>query len=266
MDDHSIPIVILCGGRGTRMGEATQLLPKPLQLIGNRPMLWHVMKIYGSQGFANFVLATGWLGEEIKRYFLHYHALTSDFTIELGKPDRIEYLSSLDEGNWRVTCVDTGIDAMTGARVRRASEHLAGGPIMVTYGDGLGPVDIPKLLAFHRDHGRLATVTSVRPPGRFGELIIDQDGMITEFAEKPQTSAGTINGGFMVFEKEAIERYIPAGDESIMLEREPMNDLAHDGQLMAFEHDGFFQPMDTQRERQLLEDLWKTGNAPWKTW
>ena len=128
MDDRSIPIVILCGGRGTRMGEATQLLPKPLQPIGNRPMLWHVMKIYGSQGFTNFVLATGWLGEEIKRYFLHYHALTSDFTIELGKPDRIEYLSSLDEGNWRVTCVDTGMDSMTGARVRRASAAPDRGP------------------------------------------------------------------------------------------------------------------------------------------
>ena len=263
---ESIPIVILCGGRGTRMGEATQLLPKPLQLIGNRPMLWHVMKIYGSQGFVNFVLATGWLGEEIKRYFLHYHALTSDFTIELGKPDRIEYLSSLDEGNWRVTCVDTGIDSMTGVRVRARQRASRRGPDHGHLRRRAGPVDIPKLLAFHRDHGRLATVTSVRPPGRFGELIIDQDGMITEFAEKPQTSAGTINGGFMVFEKEAIERYIPAGDDSIMLEREPMNDLARDGQLMAFEHDGFFQPMDTQRERQLLEDLWKTGNAPWKTW
>ena len=137
---------------------------------------------------------------------------------------------------------------------------------MVTYGDGLGPVDIPKLLAFHRDHGKLATVTAVRPPGRFGELIIDQDGLITEFAEKPQTSAGTINGGFMVFEKAAIERYIPADDESIMLEREPMNDLARDGELMAFGHEGFFQPMDTQRERQLLEDLWKSGAAPWKVW
>lgn len=266
MTDESIPIVILCGGRGTRMGEANPLLPKPLQLIGNRPMLWHVMKIYGSQGFGNFVLALGWLGEEIRRYFLQYHALTADFIIELGKPDEIEYLSELAEKNWRVTCVDTGIDAMTGARVRRATQHIPEGPIMVTYGDGLGPVDVPKLLAFHRDHGKLATVTAVRPPGRFGELVIDQDGLIAEFAEKPQTSAGTINGGFMVFEKEAIDRYIDASDETVMLEREPMNDLARDGQLMAFEHDGFFQPMDTLRERDLLEDLWRSGTAPWKTW
>jgi glucose-1-phosphate cytidylyltransferase len=257
--------VILCGGRGTRISEVNPVLPKPMLPIGGRPILWHIMKIYASHGCNDFVLALGWLGDEIRRFFLQYHALTCDFTIELGEPDRVEYLNGHPEEAWRVTCVDTGLDALTGTRVRRATRRLPDGPIMVTYGDCVGTIDVGALLAFHRGHGRLATVTAVHPAGRFGELVMKDDGTIVEFAEKPQTSTGSINGGFMVFEKEAIDRYIPA-DADVMLEREPMSALADDGELVAYEHEGFWQPMDTPRERQLLEDLWQSGEAPWKVW
>jgi glucose-1-phosphate cytidylyltransferase len=259
-----IPTIILCGGRGTRIREVSQVVPKPLLPIGGRPILWHIMKLYASQGHRDFVLALGWLGEEIRKFFLHYEALTCDFTIELGKPDSIEYLHEHPEHGWRVSCLDTGLDALTGTRVRRAARHLPDGPVMVTYGDCVGDVDVDALLAHHRAEGRLATVTAVRPPGRFGELRMDGT-QVLEFAEKPQTSTGSINGGFLVLEREAIERYIPA-DDDVMLEREPLSALAADGQLSAYEHTGFWQPMDTPREQELLERLWATGDAPWKLW
>jgi glucose-1-phosphate cytidylyltransferase len=263
--DRGIATVILCGGRGTRISEVNPLVPKPMLPIGDRPILWHIMKIYAGHGHTEFVLALGWMGEEIRRFFLDYQALTCNFTIELGAREQIEFLNGHPEENWRVTCIDTGADALTGTRVRRATRHLQDGPIMVTYGDCVGTIDIGALLRFHEDHGRLATVTAVRPPGRFGELIVDPDGAVSEFAEKPQTSGGSINGGFMVFEKEAIDRYIPDGAD-VMLEREPMSALAKEGQLVAFDHEGFWQPMDTPRERTLLEELWASGRAPWRVW
>jgi glucose-1-phosphate cytidylyltransferase len=264
VSDNKVPTVILCGGRGTRISEVNSLVPKPMLPIGSRPILWHIMKIYAAHGYSDFVLALGWLGDEIRRFFLQYQALTCDFTIDLGRPDQIQFLNGHPEATWRVTCMDTGIDALTGTRVRRATRHLDDGPIMVTYGDCVGTVDLRALLEFHRDHGKLATVTAVRPPGRFGELVMDDDTVV-EFAEKPQTSSGSINGGFMVFEKEAIDHYVPP-DGDVMLEREPMASLAKDGELVAFRHDGFWQPMDTPRERQLLEELWQTGAAPWQRW
>ncbi|HEX3794030.1 MAG TPA: glucose-1-phosphate cytidylyltransferase [Acidimicrobiales bacterium] len=262
---ESIPTVILCGGRGTRISEYNPTIPKPLVPIGNRPILWHIMKTYAHFGHNDFVLALGWLGEEIRRFFLQYEALTRDFTIEFGKHSGIEFLHSQPDDGWRVTCVDTGIESLTGTRVRRAAEHLKSGPIMVTYGDGVGPIDIDALLAYHRAKGKLATVTAVQPPSRFGELIVDSDGLCREFTEKPQTSTGAINGGFMVFEREALDRYFPA-DGDYMLEREPLNGLASDGQLAAFEHHGFWQCVDTPRERTLLDDLWESGQAPWQVW
>jgi glucose-1-phosphate cytidylyltransferase len=204
------------------------------------------------------------LGDEIRRFFLNYDALTSDFTVQLGNGGDVTFLDRHPDEGWSVTCIDTGIDALTGTRVRRAASRLSADRVMVTYGDGVGDIDIPALLAYHKAKGRLATVTAVRPPGRFGELCLDENGLVTEFAEKPQTSAGTISGGFMVFEREAIERYLP--DADVMLEREPLQALARDGQLAAYTHPGFWQPMDTPREHELLNQLWKSGEAPWKTW
>lgn len=262
---EGVPVVILCGGRGTRIGEASRLIPKPMLEIGGRPILWHVMKLYDTFGFTQFVLALGYLGDVIRRFFLHYEALTRDFTIDIGNPGEITYLQEQSELGWQVTCVDTGLDTLTGTRVRQAVSHLPDGPIMVTYGDGVGDIDLGALLAFHRSHGGLATITAVHPPGRFGELVISDDYRVDVFDEKPQTSSGEINGGFMVLEREAINRYVPAG-ENLMLEREPLNALARDGQLFAYKHDGFWQPMDTVRERDLLEGLWASGKAPWKLW
>jgi glucose-1-phosphate cytidylyltransferase len=262
---ETIPTVILCGGKGTRISEYNPTLPKPLVPVGNRPILWHIMKIYASYGHTEFVLALGHLGEEIRRFFLHYEAFTRDFTIEFGANAGIEYLHAQPDDGWRVTCVDTGTESMTATRVRLATAHLGSGPVMVTYGDGVGPVDIEALLAYHRAKGKLATITAVQPPSRFGELIIDGDGLAREFVEKPQTSEGAINGGFMVFEREAIDKYFPT-DVDVMLEREPLNGLASDGQLAAFQHHGFWQCVDTPRERSLLDDLYTSGQAPWQTW
>lgn len=265
MATQSVPTIILCGGRGTRISEVNPLIPKPLIPIGGRPVLWHIMKVFAHHDATSFVLALGWLGEEIKRFFLHYHALTCDFSLELGRPDSIRYLHSHPEEDWQVTCVDTGLDALTGTRVRRAMAAIEGdGPVMVTYGDSVGDVDVHGLLEFHRSHGKLATVTAVHPPGRFGELVVD-GSLVRRFEEKPQTSEGAINGGFMVFEREAVEKFIPP-DSDVMLEREPMSALAAAGELAAFQHAGFWQPMDTPRERDLLDRMWAEGRAPWCVW
>jgi glucose-1-phosphate cytidylyltransferase len=261
----SIPTIILCGGKGTRLAEYNTTLPKPLVPIGNRPILWHIMKIYASYGYKDFVLALGHLGDEIRRFFLQYEALTRDFTIEFGQNSGIEYLHAQPEDGWKVSCVDTGVDSLTGTRVLRATAHLGDGPVMVTYGDGVGPIDLKALVEYHKKMGKLATITAVQPPSRFGELVIDESGLCREFAEKPQTSAGSINGGFMVFEREAIDRYFPT-DIDFMFEREALNGLASDGELAAFDHHGFWQCVDTPRERTLLDDLWTSGEAPWQTW
>lgn len=261
----SVPVVILCGGKGSRIRDASPLVPKPMLAIGERPILWHIMKLYGAHGFTDFVLALGYLGDVIRTFILQYEALTRDFTVEFGSPDGIEYLKGQSEVGWRVSCIETGAESLTGTRVRRAASHLTADTIMVTYGDGVGDVDISALLAFHRSHPGLATMTTVRPPGRFGELHIDDGDRIVAFEEKPQTSTGTINGGFMVFDRAAIERYIPH-DVDVMLEQEPLNQLAKDGELYAFRHDGFWQPMDTPRERELLQRLWDAGDAPWRIW
>lgn len=259
-----VPAIILCGGRGTRISDSYPTIPKPLVPIGNRPILWHIMKIYAAYGHTDFVLALGWLGEEIRRYVLDFASLTRDFTVRLGDPVHIEYLKDQPEEGWHITCMDTGINALTGSRVRDAARNLTG-TVMVTYGDGVADIDINALLAHHRDSGRLATITAVQPPSRFGELVVDDKGRVREFVEKPQTSAGTINGGFMVFEAEAIRRYFPP-EGDYMLEREPLSALAADGELTAYQHVNFWQPMDTARERDLLEDLWRGGRPPWKVW
>jgi len=252
--------VILCGGLGTRLSEETQVRPKPLVEIGGRPMLWHIMKLYERYGFTNFVLALGYKGSLIKDYFLSYHARQSDLTVAL-KTGQIEYRNPTAE-DWNVSLVDTGVNAMTGGRLLRLAPHLQDtGTFMLTYGDGLSSVDIAKLLAFHRSHGKVATVTAVRPSARFGGMSI-ASSKVEQFKEKPQSSEGWINGGFFVFEP-TIFGYLH--DDSTVLEQSPLELLARDGELMAYEHSGYWQCMDTVRDRDALEQEWNSGAPAWLT-
>jgi glucose-1-phosphate cytidylyltransferase len=259
-------VAILCGGRGTRLREVSEVIPKPMVHIGNMPILWHIMKIYSSHGFHEFVLLLGYKGDVIREFFLNFALHTTDVTIDLSRtdPGRLTFHEAPNEP-WKVTLADTGESALTGARIRNARRFLEDArTFMVTYGDGVSDIDIPRLLNFHQSHGRIASVTAVRPPGRFGEL--DVDGCtVKSFQEKPQVTGGYINGGFFVFNQELFDRYLPPGDD-LMLEREPLQKLIGDGQLMAFPHNGFWQPMDTPREYQLLNDIWASGKAPWKNW
>ncbi|MEP6573671.1 MAG: glucose-1-phosphate cytidylyltransferase [Gemmatimonadota bacterium] len=253
-------VVILAGGRGTRLAEETGTRPKPMVEIGGKPIVWHLMSVYAAHGHKDFLLACGYKGELIKEYFHNYAIHNSDYIVDL-KSGKLEMVnpSRLD---WRIGVIDTGLDTMTGGRVLKLKELIGNETFMCTYGDGLGNVDITALLAFHRAHGKLATVTAVRPPARFGDLGLDGDN-VRSFAEKPQTTQGWINGGFFVFEP-ALFDYIGGDDTS--LEREPLERLAADGQLQAYRHPGFWQPMDTLREKELLESLWNSGQAPWKVW
>ncbi|MDZ4675114.1 MAG: glucose-1-phosphate cytidylyltransferase [Gemmatimonadota bacterium] len=252
--------VILAGGRGTRLSEETTSRPKPMVEIGGKPLLWHLMSIYAHHGCRDFVVACGYKGEMIKSYFHDLLVLSGDFTVDLSR-------GSLEVANdsrppWRVSVVDTGQDTMTGGRIGRLARWLGGETFLATYGDGLGDVDITGLLAFHRAHGKAATVTAVRPPARFGGLVL-ADGQVREFSEKSQADAGWINGGFFVFEARVLD-YL-TGDDCI-LEREPLERLAAEGELMAYQHSGFWQPMDTLREKEQLELHWSSGHAPWRVW
>jgi glucose-1-phosphate cytidylyltransferase len=257
-------VVILCGGQGTRLREETDVRPKPMVEIGGRPILWHIMKLYANHGLNDFVLCLGYKGHVIKDFFVNYEARMNDCTVRLGRSPGVEFHNGHGEEGWTVTLAETGEAAQTGARVHRSARYLNREPFCLTYGDGLGNVNIAELIQFHRSHGKIGTVTGVRPPGRFGELEI-RDRQVTSFAEKPQVTTGFINGGFFVFEPEFVERYLE-DREDLTLESEPLQRLAADGELMVWEHDGFWQPMDTFREWKLLEDLWQSGQAPWKIW
>lgn len=253
-------VVLLAGGRGTRLSEETTIRPKPMVEIGGQPILWHLMSIYAAHGFREFVVACGYKGWMIKAFFHNYAVYQSDFEVDLGSGAlRTVNPAGLD---WRVSVMDTGLDTMTGGRLLRLKPLLDGGTFMCTYGDGLGNVDIRRLLEFHKSHGRLATVTAVRPPARFGDLAIEGDA-VRAFAEKPQTGEGWINGGFFVFEQGVLDHI--DGDQT-SLEQGPLDTLAAEGELMAYRHHGFWQPMDTIREKDLLESLWASDKAPWKTW
>ena len=253
--------IILAGGLGTRLSEETILRPKPMVEIGGRPILWHIMNIYAHHGFNEFIVALGYKGEMIKKYFLDFHAFRSDLTIDLSKGETIQH--ALEPLPWLLHLVDTGQNTHTGGRIRRVKGWIGEDSLfMATYGDGVGDVDITALLAFHKAHGKLATVTAVRPPARFGGLELDGP-CVARFAEKPQTGEGWINGGFFVLDRKVFD-YID-GDETPW-ETTPMERLTREGQLMAYRHEGFWQPMDTLREKNLLEDLWQTGHAPWKVW
>ncbi len=258
-----LPVVILCGGMSTRMrGSGGDDRPKPLVSIGEQPVLWHIMKVYAHYGHTDFVLALGYRGDLIRRYFLDYLPMSRDFTLQLGHTGEITYHAQNDEEDWRVTLADTGIDTLKGSRVAKIERYIHGPTFFVTYGDGVGDIDIDALLAYHRSHGKLATVTGVRPFSQFGAMHVEGDRVIG-FHEKPQVE-GYVNGGFFVFERGVFD-YL-RGYDNVDLEKEPLEQLAHDGQLMIYRHDGFWRAMDTLKDAQVLHEMWKSGNAPWKIW
>ena len=255
-------VIILAGGFGTRISEESHLKPKPMVEIGERPILWHIMKIYSHYGCNDFIICLGYKGYCIKDYFTHYFLHESDITFDFRYEDaKIIHEHSAEP--WRVTLVDTGINTMTGGRVKRIMSYIEEDTFMITYGDGVSNVDIKKLLEFHRAHGKLATVTATQPGGRFGALNVADNNLVRGFQEKPQGDGSWINAGFFVMESKVFD-YIT--DDNIVLEREPLENLAKDGQLMAYKHSDFWYPMDTLRDKNHLETLWESGQAPWKVW
>jgi glucose-1-phosphate cytidylyltransferase len=255
-------VVILAGGFGTRISEESHLKPKPMIEIGERPILWHIMKIYSSYGFNDFIICLGYKGYCIKEYFAHYFLHESDVTFDFKHGnERMVHHHSAEP--WTVTLVNTGSETMTGGRVKRVQEYIGNESFLLTYGDGVADVNIADLVAYHKSYGKLATVTSIQPAGRFGALDLDSENLVHGFKEKPKGDGAWINGGFFVLEPEVLN-YI-AGDTTI-LEKEPLEVLARDKQLVSYKHDGFWQPMDTLRDKNHLDDLWKNGNAPWKVW
>jgi len=254
-------VVILAGGRGIRISEETSTKPKPMVLIGGQPILWYIMKLYAHFGFAEFVIALGYKGDVIKDYFLRYHASNNDLEVDLASGN-VQFHKH-HRCVWKVRMIDTGMQTLTGGRIKRLESLLRPeGTFMLTYGDGLSDIHVSRLLDFHRKHGKLATITAVRPPARFGTMTFDGD-LVVEFKEKPQTGRGWINGGFFVFESDVFD-YLK--DDTTILERDPLERLAADGQLVAYKHDGFWQCMDTMRDKIHLEELYKMGNVPWIVW
>jgi glucose-1-phosphate cytidylyltransferase len=257
---NSISIVILAGGRGTRLAEETEVKPKPMVEIGGRPILWHILKHFAHYGHREFFVALGYRGEDIKRYFLDRRRLSGDMTLQLTG-DKLERHGGEIE-DWTLHLIDTGRDTLTGGRVNRLASKLSGNTFMVTYGDGVANVDLHALLKFHKSHGKLATVTAVRPPARFGSLIFDGE-LVARFSEKNQADEGWINGGYLVFEPEVFQQFVKA---DCSLESDVLERLASQGKLAAYRHDGFWQCMDTLRDKQVLEGLWQSNKAPWKIW
>jgi len=253
-------VVILAGGLGSRLAEETHLKPKPMVEVGGRPILWHIMKIYAHHGFDEFIIALGYKGELIKQYFVDYHHLSSDLSVSLSDGEVAVHDGARED--WLVHLVDTGLRAETGERIRRLADWVGDGTFMLTYGDGVADIDLPRLLEFHRSEGRLATLTAVRPKARFGAIELDAS-RVASFREKAQIAHGWINGGFFVLEPGVLD-YIP--DDDVPWEHGPLESLAADGQLSAYEHTTFWQCMDTLRDLRLLEEIWKTGQAPWEVW
>ena len=255
-------VVILAGGYGTRIRDVANDIPKPMIPIGSYPILWHIMKYYSYFGHKEFIICLGYKGQSIKDFFLNYEAHTRDFTVTLGTDGtRIDYHNNHHELGWKVTLADTGLHSMTGSRISRIKDYVKGEDFLLTYGDGVSDIDIDKLIKFHKSHNRILTVTGVRPPGRFGEMMCDDNGLIFEFNEKPQATAGRISGGYFVANPKIFD-YLN-DSEDLIFEQEPINYLVKEKQLMMFEHNGFWQPMDTSREYQLLNSLYEKGEAPW---
>ena len=259
--ERKMRTILLAGGLGTRLAEETSVIPKPMVEIGGRPILWHIMQLYGFHGFSEFIVTLGYKGEVVKDYFLNFRARNADVSVKLATGE--VKVHDATHPDWTVHLIDTGASTQTGGRMKRVSGLLVPDQtFMLTYGDGLADVDLNALLAFHRAHGKLATVTAVRPPGRFGSISLAGD-RVSSFAEKPQVGEGWINGGFFVLEPPVLD--LIAGDETLW-ELEPLETLAGRGELMAFRHEGFWQPMDTLRDKRYLEKLWESGHAPWKLW
>ena len=261
--NHDTQVVILCGGVGTRLREETEFRPKPMVNIGSHPILWHIMKYYSQFGYKDFVLALGYKGETIKNYFCHYELMNNDVTIELGQPESTCIHYAHDEAGWKITLADTGEKALKGARLKKVERYITGDTFMMTYGDGITDVDINELLAFHKSHGKMATVTGINPAARFGELKIDGD-CVEAFREKPQNGDGLINGGFFVFNRKILD-YLTT-DDLCDLEVGPLEQIAKDKQLMVFKHRGFWACMDTLRDTEYLNKIWNDGKAKWKIW
>ena len=260
--DAGLSAIILCGGLGTRLREETEYRPKPMVEIGNRPMLWHVMKIYAAYGIRDFILCLGYKGHVIKSYFLNYEALNNDFVLRLGPQRQMEILHNESAEDWRVILADTGDSALKGARIKRVEKYVVGDRFMLTYGDGLANIDLRRLYEFHMQHGRIGTVTGVRPPSRFGELLVEDGIRVESFLEKPQVSDGMINGGFFVFERRVFDYF--TSDDSCELESNVLERLAREGQLMVYVHDGEWACMDTYRDLLYLNELWRNGRAFWQ--
>jgi len=255
-------VLILAGGLGSRLSEETTLKPKPMVEIGGKPILWHIMKIYSSYGFNEFVILCGYKGYLIKEFFAHYFLHTSDLTIDM-QTNTITHHNNHAEP-WKVTLIDTGLDTMTGGRIRKVKKYIGNEPFMLTYGDGVGDVNIPELIKFHQSHAKAITMTSVQPEGRYGSLIVNEDEQVTSFQEKPKGDGAWVNAGYFVCQPEVFD-YIPDGDQ-IIFEREPLEDLASAGELFTYKHEGFWKPMDTQRDKFQLENLIEKGIAPWIKW
>jgi len=255
-------VLLLAGGFGTRLSEETDIRPKPMVEIGGRPILWHIMKIYSTYGLNEFVVLLGYKGYYIKEYFANYFLHQSDITIDMSN-GKMEVHNNSSEP-WKVTLLDTGLDSMTGGRIKRAQPFIGDEPFMLTYGDGVADIDIHKLLAFHKSHGKAMTMTSAQPDGRFGALEIAEDNRVKEFQEKPKGDGSWINAGYFVCESKVFD-YITEGDSTVF-EQAPLKNLAHDGEIYTYKHDGFWMPMDTLRDKKLLNEMWESGKAPWKVW
>jgi len=264
METKSTKVVILCGGRGVRFHEATEFRPKPLIEIGGNPILWHIMKIYAHHGYQDFVLCLGSKSEMIKKYFCDYQLMNSDFTIQLGSKNTTEVHTSHQEQGWRITLAETGLNAMTGARIKRIEKYINSDIFMLTYGDAVTNLNIENLVNFHRNHNKIGTITAVSPPSRFGNLQIGNDDIVKEFREKAVVKGDYVNGGFFVFDRR-IFNYVD-DDDNCSFEQEPLERLAKDGQLAAYVHTGYWQCMDTYRDWQFLSEQWESETPPWKVW
>ncbi len=255
-------VVILAGGYGTRLSEETSIRPKPMAEVGGKPILWHIMKIFSAQGYNDFVICCGYKSHVIKEYFANYGLHRADVTFDLGNHTHTIHKNGAEK--WKVTCVETGEDSMTGGRLKRVSEYLDNEPFFFTYGDGVSNVNLTELVTFHKSQKAFATMTAVQPPGRFGAFTLSEDqAKVTSFREKPQGDGAWINGGFFVLEPQAL-KYIE--NDTTTWEQEPLKKLAHDGKLAAYKHTGFWHAMDTLRDKHVLEEMWKKGEAPWKLW